>query len=148
VLLVTKIAALTPREKPGVMTLLQEAGLPASDVGDESKARFLVAREHDAVVGAVALETYGSEALVRSLVVSPSHRHGGLGSRLLQAAENLAAEENVGTIHLLTETAQRFFSKHRYQVTERGAAPEAIRSHAQFRSLCPASATLMSKRLA
>jgi arsenate reductase len=145
---VTHIANLAPDKKEQVMELLSGAGLPTTDVERDSPARFLVAHKEGGIVGATALEAYGSEALLRSLVVTPAHRQSGLGTQLVEAAENLAAEESVRTIYLLTETAERFFSKRGYIVCKRDAAPEAIREHAQFRTLCPSSAALMSKRLA
>ena len=48
---------------------------------------------------------------------------------------------------LLTETADDFFSALGYRVVARESVPEAIRRSAEFRALCPASATCMRKAL-
>jgi N-acetylglutamate synthase-like GNAT family acetyltransferase len=48
---------------------------------------------------------------------------------------------------LLTETAETFFRRLGYTVIERDQAPSAVASSAEFRTLCPATAVCMTKRL-
>jgi amino-acid N-acetyltransferase len=48
---------------------------------------------------------------------------------------------------LLTETAKTFFEREGYSVIDRASAPEPVRTSAEFRTLCPQSATCLSKRL-
>jgi amino-acid N-acetyltransferase len=48
-------------------------------------------------------------------------------------------------VYLLTTDAQAFFRKLGFAEVPRESAPEAIRRTAQFRTLCPASATLMAR---
>ncbi|WP_226469545.1 arsenic resistance N-acetyltransferase ArsN2 [Luteimonas panaciterrae] len=142
----------TPQDEERIRDLLADAHLPVLDLDqnapDQSRVEFLVAEGADGIVGAVGLQAFGNVGLLRSLVLAPSIRGAGHGSRLLAALETTARDRGVGELLLLTETAAPFFSKHGYVVADRGAAPASIRETAEFRALCPATATCMSKRLA
>lgn len=128
--------------------LLEAAGLPVEDLTPSYFEHFFhmgSAREPTALTG---LELLGDVALLRSLVVTPSLRGAGAGSRLLAHAEAYAAQHGVARIYLLTTTAAGFFSKHGYRPAERAQAPEKIRSTREFSGICPASSTFMVKHLA
>ncbi len=100
------------------------------------------------LAGAVALEgTEPSSRLLRSLVIAPAHQRRGLGPELVARVERDARAEGVERLVLLTESAQSLFDRLGYEVIERAAAPEPLRQSAEFRTLCPASAVCMAKRL-
>lgn len=107
----------------------------------------LVARADEAVVGGVALELYGEEALLRSLVVAPSERGQGLGERLTAAALDLARARGARRVWLLTTTAERFFPRFGFRVVERADLPSALGASAELRGACPASAVAMELEL-
>ena len=130
-----------------IRSLLDQARLPSADVGTGPGARFWVLREGDRCIGAVGLETYGNSGLLRSLVVAPESRGAGFGVRLLDALENAARGSGLKQLVLLTQTAERFFAQRGYTVIERASAPIELRESTEFKSLCPASATCMSKSL-
>ena len=127
--------------------LLNGASLPSADLSDGDMRDFFYAGPSSAPVGIVGLQIYGSDALLRSLVVSTSHRAQGLGQKLVEHAEQHARTRGVATIYLLTTTAEHFFRSRGYVVTPRDSAPSAIRSTPEFASLCPASSAFLSKRL-
>ena len=130
-----------------VIGLLESASLPSSDLSDGDMTDFFYAGPASAPIGIVGLQCYGSDALLRSLVVNASHRTQGLGQKLVEHAEQHARTHGVATIYLLTTTAERFFRSRGYVVTPRDTAPPAIRSTPEFSSLCPASSAFLSKRL-
>ena len=130
-----------------VIGLLESASLPFSDLSDGDMREFFYAGPSSAPIGIVGLQFYGSDALLRSLVVSASHRAQGLGQELVEHAERHARTRGVATIYLLTTTAEHFFRSRGYVVTPRDSAPPAIRSTPEFASLCPASSVFLSKRL-
>ena len=130
-----------------VIGLLESASLPTSDLADGDMTDFFYAGPSSAPIGIVGLQFYGSDALLRSLVVSASHRAQGLGQKLVEHAEEHARTRGVATIYLLTTTAEQFFRSRGYVVTSRDSAPPAIRSTPEFAGLCPASSAFLSKRL-
>ena len=104
-------------------------------------------RERGQVVAAGALQRYGSSALLRSVVVTAARRRSGLGQIIVAELERLARASQITRLILLTETAAEFFTRQGYRVIERGAAPKDMQESAEFRSLCPTSATCMAKSL-
>lgn len=130
-----------------VIGLLESASLPTSDLSDGDMSNFFYAGPATSPIGIVGLQFYGSDALLRSLVVSPSHRAQGLGQQLVEHAEQHARARGVATVYLLTTTAEHFFRSRGYAVTPRETAPSAIRSTPEFAGLCPASSAFLSKRL-
>jgi amino-acid N-acetyltransferase len=127
--------------------LLAAANLPTSDLTDEQLAKFFYCGPATAPSALIGLEIYGAEALLRSLVVDPTVRSKGLGSALVERAEAHAATHGVGTLYLLTTTAEDFFARRGYHRIDRTVAPAAIRTTREFAGLCPASSAFMFKRL-
>jgi N-acetylglutamate synthase-like GNAT family acetyltransferase len=108
---------------------------------------FWLAREGQKLAGAIGIERYGHDGLLRSLAVDPGHQGQGLGSALVRALELAMQTEGVKTLVLLTQTAESFFAKRGYVLTPREQIPEPIRQTAEFRALCPATAVCMSRAL-
>ena len=130
-----------------IRDLLTAAQLPVEDL-DRANVRFWVAGEGSSIVGGIGLERSGAAGLLRSLIVAPSTRRRGIGGALVKALERDAREAGVEEIVLLTQTAEAFFQRSGYGIVDRAAVPEGIRALEEFRSLCPASAVCMAKRLA
>lgn len=142
--------ALSIRQQPsrlGAVRLLQDAGLPASDVTDEHLGHFFYIGSATAPDAMVGIELYGLDALLRSLVVAPGLRATGLGTRLVEHVESHARTHGVRTIYLLTTTAEKFFESRGYVATSRDSAPSSIRATTEFAGLCPASSAFLSKSL-
>ncbi len=129
------------------VALLQAHGLPVSDITDEHLQHFFLADSDGSPTGLVGLELYGSDALLRSLVVGESARSKGLGSALVQHAEQYAISMNVRSIYILTTTAEVFFKRLGYKRIERAQAPPSIEGTREFAALCPASSAFMVKSL-
>ena len=66
---------------------------------------------------------------------------------MLAAAETAAGDLGAAHLHLLTTTAERFFTRHGFVVADRASAPPAIRQTREFADLCPASAAYLTKDL-
>ncbi len=130
-----------------VRDLLSAAHLPVDDLNSSPGLRFWVAEDKDRIVGAIGLESFGSAALLRSLVVVTSHRGCGLGSTLIATLEREARSLFAEVLVLLTETAEAFSKRHGFEVVEREYVPDEVKRSAEFQSLCPASAMCMIKVL-
>jgi amino-acid N-acetyltransferase len=129
-----------------VSALVSSSGLPLEGLS-ESLETALVARLERTVVGVVALEIYGRDALLRSLVVAPGLRGEGLGERLARAALDLARRRGVTGIYLLTETAAAFFRRRGFVNVERSDVPQTVRESVEFRSACPSTAEVLALSL-
>jgi len=124
---------------------LEKAGLPVADLCAETLA--FVAEKDDLFQGVIGQESFGSVALLRSLVVSADARGAGIGPALVSALEIASLAEGVRELWLLTTDADRFFAKLGYVTRDRADAPEIIRNTEEFSGLCPGDAVLMSKKL-
>ena len=129
------------------VALLQAQGLPVSDITDEHLEHFFFVGSDGSPTGLVGLELYGTDALLRSLVVGENARSQGLGSALVEHAEQHAASRSVRSIYLLTTTAGVYFQRLGYERINRSQAPPSIERTREFASLCPASSAFMVKSI-
>jgi len=125
-----------------IVSLLSSAGLPSEDVGLHLES-FVVARDGGNVVGAVGIQLYGSDALLRSLVVHPGARGRGISRQLAQRIVAAAERHGVKHLYLLTTTIESLCEKWGFRKIGRKDAPEAIKNTAEFKGLCPSVAVLM-----
>ena len=144
-----EIAPARPDDFAAIADLVRQASLPLDGLREQMGAA-LVARttgETVQIVGTVALELYGREALLRSLVVASPWRGRGMGLALAQAALELARSRGVERVFLLTETAAGFFPRLGFEPVERSAIPASVQQSVELRSACPASAQAMALSL-
>lgn len=127
---------------------LASEGLPTDDLTTAHMGAFLFAVQGEQAVGMVGIEQFGDIGLLRSLVVDKACRGTGLGAQLVAALESQAQRIGLQEIWLLTIDADAFFARLGYVARQRTDAPPAIKATAEFSSLCPGDAVLMSKRLA
>jgi amino-acid N-acetyltransferase len=132
---------------PAVLALLHSAGLPTADFTSAQGLTMWVVSERDSLVGVVAMERFGTDALLRSLAVAAGHRKRGVGHQLVARLEHDAQAEGVHQLVLLTETAEPFFRNLGYEVIDRRYVSQELRQCAEFRSLCPVSAVCMRKAI-
>jgi len=128
-----------------IKNVLTEAGLPATDIG--TKIKFIVAlNESDRVIGCIGVEPYGDGGLLRSFAVDPVYRNRGIGRELLYRLFSLSRQYGINNLHLLTTTAEKFFSRTGFSIGVREDAPASIRSTTEFSSLCPSTSAYMVMR--
>jgi len=131
-----------------IRSLLRLVNLPFEGVAGHLDD-FLVIREKTktavTLVGCVGLEIYGSSALLRSVAVMPEHQGKGHGKSLTEHVIQYARKKGVKTLFLLTDTAERFFSKAGFARVDRDAVPPEVKQSVEFTSLCPISSACMMK---
>jgi N-acetylglutamate synthase-like GNAT family acetyltransferase len=139
---------LPPGERLALARALVKAGLPADDV-DATGRLFWRFETEDRVlpVGYGGLEAHGRDALLRSVLVLPPARNRGVGRAIVRLLEVEAMTLKCRAAWLITADAAPFFERLGYTPCDRAKVPAAIRATKQFATLCPASATVMTKRL-
>lgn len=136
-----------PEDLSSVKHLLNAEKLP-TDIIEERKGELWIIEDQSGVVGSGALEFYGADALLRSMVVAGNVKGNGHGSRLVEFLEKTAGRRDVQNIWLLTETAEGFFAKRGYQKVERSiVVNKGILDSSEFTHLCASTAVCMKKTL-
>jgi N-acetylglutamate synthase-like GNAT family acetyltransferase len=125
---------------------LERSALPTADL-DEPDRLFFRLSDEVGLIGYIGLEGTGPHRLLRSLVVMNGRRGQGYGRQLVSRMESLARGADIERLHLLTTKAAPFFHALDYAITDRISAPAPIAASAEFATLCPASATYMTKGL-
>ena len=134
-------------EREGIKAALRKAGLPADDVEAPDRLFWRFETADLVPVGFGGLEIHGKDALLRSVVTLPPIRGQGLGAAIVAVLEVEARVLGCRAVWLLTTTAADYFADLGYAACERADVPPSIRESRQFAALCPASATVMTKRL-
>jgi N-acetylglutamate synthase-like GNAT family acetyltransferase len=130
--------------KAALAALLNAEKLPVNDLSDTLE-NFIVAVKNGQVIGTAGLEIYGSYGLLRSLAVKPDSRKEGIASKLLYKIEELAANKNLTSIYLLTETVPEYFKQKGYRQITRAEVPAEVQASSEFSHVCPQSAIVMIK---
>ena len=127
-----------------IVTLVRDANLAVPGLVEHLET-FLVAERDRRAVGAIGLEIRGCDALLRSAVVSPEARGAGIGASLVTAVLDLARDEGVTTLYLLTTSAQGYWARQGFAVVSRDVVPDAVKRSEEFVGACPASAAAMMR---
>ena len=128
-------------EDRGAVEALPEAAEFTREGLDAHFGTFTVAGREGEVIGAIGIEPYGPDALVRSLVIAEALRGHGLGTRMLRALAAEAASGGCHTLYLRTETAPQFFTRFGFTEIDPDEVPEAVLQSSSSRApaLRPAS---------
>lgn len=139
---VASIRRATAADADAIVELVRDADLALPGVV-EHLTTFLVAERGRKAVGTIGLEVRGTDALLRSAVVSPDARGCGIGTSLVSAVLDLARREGVNTLYLLTTSAQAYWSRQGFSVVSRDEVPGAVKRSEEFMGACPATAAAM-----
>lgn len=129
-----------------VQRLLTGHELPLEGVATHLGS-MVVARDNGRIVGVAAVELYEGGALLRSVAVESAAQGRGLGYQLTEAALDIARQRRLDAVFLLTTTAAQFFPKLGFEQISRDEVPASVQASIEFQSACPASATVMRKRI-
>lgn len=128
-----------------VERLLTASKLPLDGVR-EALSTFVVAEVGNEIVGVAGLERCRENALLRSVAVGDSWRSHGLGRVLVARLISDADARGIHALYLLTTTAAQYFPRFGFREIGRDEVPDDVRATEEFRSACPASATVMVRR--
>lgn len=141
-----RIEPARPGDLDEIERLLGAHRLPLDGLNAGSVDLF-VGRDGGAIVASSGLEWHGPHALLRSVAVAPGRQGQGLGEAVTRAALDAAARRQAAEVFLLTTTAEPFFARLGFETVARADVPAALQQSVEFTTACPASATVMRKRL-
>lgn len=124
------------------ITLLKENDLCYTDIPKENLDIFKVL-DNNMIVGYLGLEHYGSDAVLRAVVIKDNLRGLKLGRKMTLLGIDAARSRGIKSLYLLTITAKNFFSKFGFKVMVRKDVPEAVGKSEEFLNFCPDTATCM-----
>jgi GNAT superfamily N-acetyltransferase len=107
----------TPDDVQYLEDRIYEFNSSVTGIGDGELFSFFV-HEGDRIVAGICGNTWGGTCEVRQFWVEESHRHCGLGTKLLQATEQEARRRGCTQIILMTFSFQApgFYRKHGFEV--------------------------------
>ena len=123
-------------------TLLKENNLCYTDIPKENLDIFKVL-DSNVIVGYLGLEHYGSDAVLRAVVIKDNFRGLNLGRTMTLLGIDAAKDMGIKSLYLLTITAKDFFSKLGFKVMLRKDVPEAVGKSEEFLNFCPDAAICM-----
>ena len=142
-----QIVKATEQSRDEIKSLLQSQNLPTEDLPNVL-ADFYAAVDAGELIGLIGMERYDHYGLLRSMVVHPDHRNKGIAETLVTQLEQEAKSSGITEMYLLTETADKYFSKKGYSTIARDAVPAELKGSSEFSHVCPVSAIVMKKQLA
>lgn len=131
----------------GFVNALRDVDLPGSDLDEAGRSFFAFSTLAGSHVGYGGFEQYGSDVLVRSVIVEPQHRGKGIGRNLIAVLLREAFDAGARKAWLFTTNATALFEKAGFKPAARDAAPATILATRQATELCPATATLLSRAI-
>lgn len=141
-----RVRSARPEDLGTLRLLLESAKLDHADL-EKFLDNVLVAETGGKIAGMIGLETYGSTGLLRSAIVGAAFRGAGIGRMLVAKLEERARRQKITALILLTTDAAGYFSRLGFSAISRSEIQGDILRSNQFTGSCPASATVMQKRL-
>lgn len=132
----------TLADRAAIQQLLQASHLPNEDL-QTSGVRLIVSVLKGEIIGCIGIEVKDEDGLLRSFAVSEPYRNKGVGNALFKQLLLYAKSNNINKLHLLTTTAEKYFSTKGFITSHRSAAPDSIQATSEFATLCPSDSTYM-----
>ncbi|ATB70003.1 Amino-acid acetyltransferase [Sulfurospirillum diekertiae] len=133
-------------EYRAITHLLASNQLPTADIYEKNITLF-VGLIDEKIVATIGIETYGNEALLRSLCVKEGFKNQKLGEKILTYLISFCATANIQTVYLLTTTAEHYFERYGFEKIGREKTPQSIQNTREFQDICPSSAIIMALKL-
>ncbi len=116
----------------GLRLILLAEGLPVESILDAPVHFFSAHAENGAAVAWGGLEVYGTQAILRSVVVNSVLRGIGAGRVLVRELIDEARIRGLTRLWLLTNSAENFFGKMGFSHAIRSEAPIEIQNSEEF----------------
>ena len=135
-----------PEDGEDITALVRSGGLELLPSDARTGWTFVAEDEHGSVLATAACERQGDEAYLRSVAVRDDLRGAGLGSVVVAAAAQSAADGGVRELFLYTMEAQGFFQRLGFEALAASEAPRWI-AESESARYCGEGASLMRRAL-
>jgi len=142
-----KIEKVTESDLQSINELLIANNLPEIDPQHEPVVYLKAVNAENMIVGAIGVEIYRNQGLLRSMVVNQECRNLGIAAKLLDYLLIEAIELKLESLFLLTTTADIYFEGKGFKRINRTEIDEEVKKSSEFSSICPLSSVAMIKRL-
>lgn len=132
--------------RDALVSLLESFQLATKDLPADLEG-IVLALDNGMLIGSAGMEKIGRYGLLRSVAVHNEYQKTGIGKQLFDKALEMAREDYIQEVWLLTTTADRYFERQGFERVERAKAPPEIQAIPQFTTLCAATAVVMRKRI-
>ena len=126
-----------------IQNLLKQNKLPFEDI-ETSKVVFIVAVADNQLIGSIGIEEKEGDGLLRSFAVTEEYKNKGVGTKLFNELIKYTISKGIYTLHILTTSAENYFSKKGFKKVDRKMAPLKIQQTTEFSTLCPSSSIYMT----
>lgn len=140
------IQTFEPNALTTVTEFLTTYNLPVSDLTEDNIQLFL-AYDEEELIATIGLEKHENTGLLRSLAVKENYRNLGVADKMMKGFFAVCKSQEISDVYLLTTTAENYFMKKGFLQVDRKSVPSAIRQSREFRSICPASAVAMHRKV-
>lgn len=144
----TSFSLASAADLPALRAFLERCALPSADLQPDGLAHFILCWTGGRLSGSVGIERLGGLGLLRSLAVAPERRGRRLGHELWARARDEARRHGIAHLYLLTTTAEDLFARWGFRRIARDQVPDAIRATAEYATVCPSTAAVMTLELA
>ena len=128
-----------------ICELLASEKLPTSDLNPVLD-NFFIAINGETITGVTGMDKYGADGLLRSAVVHKDYRNRGIAGSLVNQLFDHAKEQGITSLYLITNTAEGYFRRKGFVITDKENVPAAVLQSKEFNGLCPASSVIMVRK--
>jgi len=137
-----------PKALPAVLDILSAVGLPHDGVVEHLSGFLLAKAEASRIAGCIGLEMHGELGLLRSAAVLPEYQGRGVGYKLTSRLLEIAREQGITEIALLTTTAASYFhDKFGFEQSERSSYEDRLAASPEWNLPRCSSASFMTLKL-
>ncbi|KAA3620385.1 MAG: GNAT family N-acetyltransferase [Calditrichaeota bacterium] len=142
----TIIAHAEPEDLPAIKKLLLSLNLPTEGI-ENCLPHIYMAKQGEKIIGTIAMEIYGRNALLRSLAVGDNWQGLGISTQLYYSLAEAAKNNGIYQFYLLTDSVPAYFERLGFTHIKRDAFPHDVQTSVQFTSAICQTAAAMTKRL-
>lgn len=129
-----------------VAELLEQNNLSRSGLTDNNVFLFALFKG-DEILGAGALAVIDTFSMLRSVCINKKYQKNRLGSDLCGHLYEKAQALGLKDIYLLTDTAEGFFKKQKFETISRKELPIILEQNVLVQNACSTNSTVMHRKL-